>query len=156
MVFDRIMRNCEVVRGVVLTGAPGSGKTTLLQELARLGYRTVEESARAIIIERIARGEAPRPEPLDFAREILRRDVEKYERSGQADWVFFDRGVVEALGMLQECEPQPEAELRRLLSTCRFHSVFVLPPWEAIYRNDSEPDQTFAEAVAVHHKVVRW
>jgi predicted ATPase len=142
---------------VVFTGGPGAGKTTLLRELARRGYRTVEESARAIIAERLARGASPRPDRVAFAREILRRDIEKCEReSHRAEWVFFDRGVPEALAMLEECAPLPITELRRLLSTYTFHSIFVLPPWEEIYCGDTERDQTFEEAMAVHGRVVLW
>src|ERR671938_223494 len=63
---------------VVITGGPGAGKTTLLAELAARGYTTVEESARAIIAERLTSGASRRPSPLAFAREILRRDIEKY------------------------------------------------------------------------------
>ena len=67
VVFDRIMRNCEVVRGVVLTRCARqrqddpSSRTRSSWDTERS-----KESARAIIIERIARGEAPRPEPLDL------------------------------------------------------------------------------------------
>jgi len=44
-----------------------------------------------------------------------------------------------------------------MLATYPFHpTVFVLPPWEAIYATDAERDQTFADAVDVHDKVVRW
>jgi predicted ATPase len=34
--------------------------------------------------------------------------------------------------------------------------MFVVPPWEAIYANDAERDQSFAEAVNVHARVVEW
>ena len=41
-----------------------------------------------------------------------------------------------------------------MLASYPFHAaVFVLPPWEV---NDAERDQSFAEAVDVHAKVVRW
>ena len=44
-----------------------------------------------------------------------------------------------------------------MLASHPFHgTVFVLPPWEAIYANDTERDQTFAEAVDVHARVLRW
>src|SRR5262245_21677723 len=143
---------------VVLTGGPGAGKTTLLRELAALGYVTVEESARAIIAERLARGAPRRPDPLTFAREILARDIEKYVgQSHSAKWAFFDRGVIEALGMVQEVSPLPAHELAAMLATYRFYrSVFVLPPWEAIYTTDSERDQSFVDAVNVHAKIVAW
>jgi predicted ATPase len=62
---------------VIVTGGPGAGKTTLLAALAAIGYATVEESARAVIAERQARGATRRPDALAFAREILGRDIAK-------------------------------------------------------------------------------
>jgi len=143
---------------VIVTGGPGAGKTTLLAELAALGHATVDESARAIIAERLARGESPRPDPASFAREILRRDIEKYLNWPRtSEWVFFDRGLIDAIGMLHDASPLSASELASMLATYPFHAtVFVLPPWEAIYTNDAERDQSFADAVDVHDKVVRW
>jgi len=143
---------------VIVTGGPGAGKTTLLAELAARGYATVEESARAIIAERLAGGASRRPDALAFAQEILRRDIEKYRNHPRTSkWIFFDRGVVDALGMLHEASPLPSIELETMIASYRFHAtVFVAPPWEVIYVNDAERDQSFAEAVDVHAKVVRW
>jgi predicted ATPase len=143
---------------VIVTGGPGAGKTTLLGELAARGYATVEESARAIIAERLARGASRRPDALAFAREILRRDIEKYRNQPPTSrWVFFDRGLIDALGMLNEASPLPSIELESMLAAYPFHATaFVLPPWDVIYANDAERDQSFAEAVDVHAKVVRW
>jgi len=143
---------------IVLTGGPGAGKTTLLGELARLGHKTVDESARAIIAERLAKGLSRRPAPLEFAREILARDIDQYERESKGPgWTFFDRGPIEALGMVHAHAPFPEAELRYLLSKFAFSNpVFVLPPWEEIYTTDSERDQTFEESVRVHAEITGW
>jgi predicted ATPase len=143
---------------VILTGGPGAGKTALLSHLAASGYPTVAESARAIIAERLARGASARPDLPGFAREILRRDTDKYvAQFNTSRWVFFDRGVIDALGLLQEVSPLPQIELEALLQTFPFHrSVFILPPWEAIYSNDAERDQSFPEAVDVHAKITRW
>lgn len=143
---------------VVITGGPGAGKTTLLAELAAMGYATVPESARAIIAERLAAGLPPRPAPLEFAREILRRDIAKHAAHPESTaWVFFDRGAVEGLGMVHEASPIPRAELASRLSRLAFHrTVFVLPPWKAIYRNDSERDHPFAHAEGVHEALSHW
>src|SRR5215207_1004527 len=118
--------------GVVLTGGPGAGKTVLLSELGRRGYATVDESARAIIAERVAGGLTARPDLPAFAQEILRRDVEKYMRVAHGpEWIFFDRGVLDALALLQEVDPVPVEDLQRLLAAYAFHTlVFILPPWE--------------------------
>ena len=143
---------------VIVTGGPGAGKTTLLSALDDMGYITIEESARAIIAERLTRGESPRPDAVAFARQILQRDIEKYLRQPRtSDWVFFDRGIVDALGMLHEVSPLSDVDLQATLASYPFHSsVFILPPWEAIYATDAERDQSFAEAVHVHAKVVAW
>jgi predicted ATPase len=148
----------EKVGPVIVTGGPGAGKTTLLTELAARGYATVEESARAIITERLTRGESPRPDALAFAREILRRDIEKFvSQPRTSEWVFFDRGLIDALGMLHEASALPSIELETALASYPYHATaFVLPPWEAIYTNDTERDQSFAEAVDVHARIVRW
>jgi predicted ATPase len=143
---------------VVITGGPGSGKTTLLAELASLGHVIVSESAREIIAERRSRGLGPRPSPLEFAREILRRDAEKYRcHSPACRYVFFDRGVVEALAMVHRASPLAESELSRMLGEFAFHPVvFILPPWEAIYRTDAERDQSFGEAIDVYTWLCEW
>ena len=142
---------------VIVTGGPGAGKTTLLAELAAMGYATIDESARAIIAERLARGASPRPDPVAFAREILRRDIQKYLEPRAPGWVFFDRSLIEALGMLHEASRPTTFELASMLAFYRFHAtVFVLPPWDAIYDTDTERDQSFDEAVDVHARVVRW
>jgi predicted ATPase len=143
---------------IALTGGPGAGKTTLLVKLASMGYATVEESARAIIAERLACGLSRRPSPAEFAHQILTRDIEKYVAQPQtSEWVFWDRGLIDALGMLQEVAPMPRAELKAILTRYPFHRLaFILPPWEAIYANDAERDQTYTEAVGVHEKTLKW
>src|SRR5262249_37253510 len=143
---------------VILTGGPGAGKTTLLAELASMGYATVEESARAIIAERRAWGLSRRPGPSEFARPILSRDVDKYvAQPPPSTWAFFDRRLLDVLGMVQKVSPLPDEDVRAMLTRYPFHRLaFILPPWEAIYANDAERDQTYAEAVAVYEELRRW
>ena len=51
----------------------------------------------------------------------------------------------------------PGEELRAILAQYPFHRlVFILPPWEAIYANDAERDQTYAEAIGVYERILRW
>ena len=146
------------MRRVVLTGGPGGGKTTFLNELREHGYHTVDESARAIIAERLSQGLSRRPEPLEFAREVLRRDIEKYMRHEDGMRLsFFDRGVVDALGMLNEVAPIEASELQALLATYPYYTqVLVFPPWDTIYRMDNERDQTFDAAQQIHARVTAW
>jgi len=146
------------MRRVVLTGGPGAGKTTLLAALSARGHPTVSESAREVIAERVARGDSPRPAPEAFAREVLRRDIVKYHAApAGADLVFYDRCLLETLALLHEAAPLPEHELDATLRAHPFHgTVFMLPPWPAIYRTDAERDHPFEHAVRVHGDLVRW
>ena len=51
----------------------------------------------------------------------------------------------------------PREELKAILTKYPFHRpAFILPPWEAIYANDAERDQTYTEAVGVYEKLLEW
>ncbi|ASK32888.1 hypothetical protein CEK62_20275 (plasmid) [Alcanivorax sp. N3-2A] len=142
----------------VITGGPGGGKTTLLDALAERGYRIAPEAARRLIKERLAEGLAPRPDPVCFARAILNSDMQQYQAATAHDDVtFFDRGVPDALYMLDLESAITEGEAAELIQRFPYNDrVFLLPPWEVIYGTDTERDQTFEESVAVFEAIKRW
>jgi predicted ATPase len=142
----------------VITGGPGAGKTTVLRALAERGYPYAAESARDIIRERLASGLSPRPPLAQFGNEMLRRDIARYRETRIMDRpVFFDRGIVDALGMLAQQQAMSPGEVAAYVRSFPYNAVVLLmPPWEAIYRTDSERDQTFAEAVQVCEGLRTW
>jgi predicted ATPase len=143
---------------IVITGAPGAGKTTLLLALQARGYAIVSDTARSIIQNRRRRGLSPRPDAKTFAEEVLRADIENFDRhEARSGPVFFDRGVLDALCGLDLITPLSERELRLWLSRYQyFPKVFVLPPWKEIYENDAERDHTFEHAESVHRILLDW
>ena len=145
-------------RRFVVTGGPGGGKSTLLEALVERGYRVAPEAARRLIKERLAAGLAPRPDPVTFARAILNSDMAQYRAATDHDGItFFDRGVLDALYMLDLESALSRDEIARLVQAFPYNvTVFLLPPWEAIYAMDSERDQTFEESVAVFEGMKRW
>jgi len=145
-------------RRVIFTGGPGAGKTTLLTALAGQGYACVHDCARAIIQDRLRRGLSARPDPAEFAKAILRMDIERYrEAPTDADLVFFDRAIPDALCMLNNLGLLSMAEAEQyLLDFPYFRQVFVAPPWEEIYTTDNERDQQFTDAVRVHSWASDW
>lgn len=142
----------------VVTGGPGAGKTTLLNCLAARGYHCLPESARTIIKHRLAAGMSPRPDSVSFAKQILDADIEKYQCSGHGDSPsFFDRSIVDALYMLSSENKIGDEEAAEFLHGFPYNEVvFLLPPWEQIYVNDTERDQTFEQAVKVFEGMKRW
>jgi predicted ATPase len=143
---------------IVMTGGPGAGKTTLLLALQARGYTIVGDSARAIIEDRLRRGLSPRPDAHEFVQEALRIDIDNYVRhAATSGTVFFDRGVLDALCGLDRLAPLSESELNTWLSSYRyFPTVFLLPPWKAIYTNDAERDHTFEHAESVYVTAQEW
>ncbi|CEP37216.1 MULTISPECIES: AAA family ATPase [unclassified Halomonas] len=142
----------------VLTGGPGGGKTALLDALAERGYRVVPESARSIIKERLAAELSPRPDPVAFAQDILKSDIEKYRSVAVGEQAtFFDRGVLDALYMLNAESALSRADIANYVQMILYNPVvFLLPPWEDIYAIDSERDQTFEESLEVFEGMKSW
>jgi len=145
-------------RRVIFTGGPGAGKTTLLDALAGHGYACVHDSARAIIQDRLRRGLSARPDPAEFATVTLRMDIERYRQAPtEADLVFFDRAIPDALCMLNDLGLLSMAEAgQSVLDFPYFRQVFVAPAWEEIYTTDNERDQRFAESVRVYRRASEW
>ena len=143
---------------VVVTGGPGVGKTTLLAELARRGHRIGKDVAREIIAERKRKKLTPRPAQLEFAKEVLRRDLEQcIALKVQDGLVFLDRSPIDSVGLRHEASPLPKRDLGVLLDAFEFVSpVFILPPWPEIFANDAERDQSFNDAVQAHVRTAAW
>jgi predicted ATPase len=71
--------------------------------------------------------------------------------------VFFERGVLDALCLLDQVAPLNEGELSGWVAKYQYSSkVFVLPPWKEIYVNDAERDHTFEHAEMVFGAVQDW
>jgi predicted ATPase len=143
---------------IILTGGPGGGKTTLIEQLRTIGYPVVPETARSIIRDRLTRGLSPRPEPNDFARLIFDADLQHFLRLADSTRLtFFDRSLLDSAGMLYEVDASYFAGIRHLLQDLRFNpKVFITPPWEEIYVNDDERDQSFEEAVRLYQACFDW
>ncbi len=149
----------KTIRRILVTGGPGAGKTTVLEELERRGFLVAPEVARTIIMNRRRDGLPPRPPPLEFALQILESDQEQYESAGsdRSDLVFFDRGILDAMGMLSQLDRLSTSDRDLLLERYPYHQpAFIFPPWREIYRTDAERDQTFEQAVQVHDWLRQW
>lgn len=141
----------------VLTGGPGAGKTCLLKELESRGYRCRDEVAREIIREQVASGgnAVPWGNVPKYTELMLQRSVEDYicaELSG--GMYIFDRGIPDtfAYARLTGWSFEPEVlEQAKLYGYNR--TVFLLPPWEEIYRQDGERKQDYREAVDTYEEI---
>jgi predicted ATPase len=142
----------------ILTGGPGMGKTAVIAALRERGYITVPETGRDIIRQQVAAGghALPWDDRAAFARRMFAQSVADYQANGaQTAPVFFDRGIADTIGYLEWCGlPVPE-EMLRIAGSWRFNKkVFLAPPWQSIYEQDTERKQSFAEAVATYECMI--
>ena len=136
---------------VIATGGPGAGKTAVLNALKAHGFHVIEESARSIIRERLGRGLPPRPVPREFALKVMQCDMANYRSTeSRSDWVFFDRGLLDGVCMLEQAAPFDPVKVAALNKRYIYNNkVFIFPPWAEIYQNDAERDQSFFDAIHI-------
>lgn len=126
---------------IIITGTVGAGKSTLLAELKQRGYQTVPEPAREIIAEQKAIDGTSiyERDPSLFTELLLSRSIYLHRQHQEhTQPIFFDRGIPDviayaALNNKQFPQAQKATEIFRYNTT-----VFVLPPWQAIYTNDDD------------------
>ncbi|UUP16104.1 AAA family ATPase [Nitratireductor thuwali] len=134
----------------VLTGGPGSGKTTLLDALDAAGFATAPEAGRSIIRQQKAMGGSglPSADRLLYAELMLSWDIRSFQAAPD-ETAFFDRGIPDTIGYLSLCGIAVPAHFHRAAEMFRYNrTVFILPPWPDIFRNDTERTQSPEEAEA--------
>lgn len=144
-------------RRVVVSGCSGGGKSTLLEVLAGRSFATVPEPGRRIVRDEMARGGTALPwiDMAAFAtRALALAQADHAAVAAAPDWVFFDRGVVDAAVALTACAEEPT--LAPLVAGHRYHPVmFLAPPWPEIYVRDAERPKDFATAMAEYEQLAR-
>jgi predicted ATPase len=91
-----------------------------------------------------------------FAEMMLSWEIRSYHIAQRAAGpVFFDRGVPDVLGYLRLSGiPAPE-HMERAAAMFRYNRrVFISPPWEEIFQQDSERKQGFDVAVRTYDALV--
>jgi predicted ATPase len=142
----------------IITGGPGGGKTSVLQCLLSQGFNYIEETARQIIKERLLNRLSPRPEPKVFSTEMFTKDFDNYISNAiHSSTLFFDRSFVDSALLLFQSDEKIYDRINEILKANRYNKkVFIVPPWEEIYCQDNERDQTFEQAVTVYDQLYHW
>ncbi|WP_237390374.1 AAA family ATPase [Fulvivirga sediminis] len=139
----------------VITGGPGVGKTTLLEELSSQGYEFIPEIARELIKEQVENGGEALPwKNKELYKEIMfERSISSFEQVEEnlrtrKMPIFFDRGFLDSIGYADLIQLEISERMNDYAKNWRYNeTVFILPPWQEIYKTDSERKQDWEEAV---------
>jgi predicted ATPase len=140
----------------IITGGPGSGKSTLIQALQERNYQCSEEVSRQLIREEVANKSncLPWVNLSCFAQKVLDRMIINHKTAERNKITFFDRGIPDIVAYLKAGGQEITASYMHAMQEYSYSPlVFLTPPWEAIYVNDSERWQSFEESVILYHLI---
>jgi len=141
---------------VILSGCSGGGKSTLLEALRLRGHCVVDEPGRRIVSQELASGGSALPwgNMKAFAQRAIELSLNDRAQMHRAScWVFFDRGLIDALFALDSCTACSSIE--QVAAENRFHhKVFLTPPWPEIFVTDNERRQHMSESVEEYKRLL--
>ncbi|MEM7078825.1 MAG: AAA family ATPase [Pseudomonadota bacterium] len=142
-------------RHVVISGCSGGGKSTLLAELARRGFAVVEEPGRRVVERELARGGTALPwkDVEAFVEQIYALSRADLESAPQDQWVFFDRGHIDAASALARLR---DLDITALLPDPQLYNlqVFFAPPWPDVYVQDDARRHDLRDALPEYERLL--
>jgi predicted ATPase len=141
---------------IVLTGGPSSGKTSLLNHIQHPDIHCFEEVSRDVISEALNKG-VVQPfldNPLGFSEALFERRLHDYFESKKCINHVYDRGIHDVVAYLHAIGNDVPCGMLDDCSNYCYDTVFVFPPWEAIYTQDIERFEVFEEAKHFHKSLV--
>lgn len=139
---------------LIISGCSGGGKSTLLDALARRRYPIIPEPGRQIVQEQVAIGGPALPkENLNLFLELaLSRNIYNYLITPHsANITFADRSIIDTI---PHCEEYSEYFAKAAQKFRYNQTVFFVPPWKDIFKNDDERKHDFHEALEEYKRLV--
>lgn len=139
---------------IVVTGGPGTGKSSLIQELKKRGHCCIDEISRQVTLDARKKGinQLFLTHPLMFSELLLKGRLDQFNEASNTmkSHVFIDRGLPDVLAYLDYAKTDYPKWFSATCHTHVYDQVFVLSPWQDIYKSDNERYENFEQAVAIH------
>ena len=139
---------------IVITGGPGTGKTSLISFLEEKGYQCQNEVSRQVTLEAQKKGidQLFLSDPILFSQQLLEGRLKQHQEVShfKKNLLFYDRGLPDIPAYLNFTKVSYPDSFDTICQTYRYDTVFLLPPWKAIYTQDNERYETFEESKKIH------
>ena len=139
---------------IVITGGPGSGKTTLISFLLENGFQCQNEISREVIIEAQREGidQLFLTDPILFSQKLLEGRLKQFQEIHhfEKSHIFYDRGLPDITAYMDFTNVDYPNTFKKTCHNNRYDTVFLLPPWKEIYKQDNERYESFEEAQKIH------
>ena len=146
-----------MAKTIVISGGPGSGKTTIINQLSQRGYACYDEISRDIIQEGQEAGvdQLFLTHPELFSKKLLKGRIQQYidAKLVTDSIVFLDRGIPDIVAYMDFKKEASPKSFTEACEKCVYDFVFLLPPWENIYKQDNERYETFEESKAIYENL---
>ena len=146
-------------RKIVITGGPGTGKSSIIDELKQRGYICFEEISRQVTLEARKNGveQLFLTQPLLFSELLLEGRKKQYIEADKLEetTVFMDRGLPDVLAYMDFFGSHYPDDF---ISTCQnnpYDVVFILSPWQEIFKCDSVRYETFEQSELIHDRLIK-
>ena len=144
---------------IVVTGGPGTGKSSLIHELKQRGHCCLDEISRQVTLEARKNGieQLFLTQPLAFSELLLKGRLDQFNEATTAmgSHVFLDRGLPDVLAYLDYANTHYPKWYSTTCHTNIYDQIFVLSPWQDIYKSDNERYENFEQAVVIHEFLLK-
>lgn len=140
---------------IVITGGPGTGKTSIINDLLKRNLSCLEEISRQVTLEAQQNGISQLflSEPLLFSDLLLEGRSRQFDEAElfSSEFVFFDRGLPDVVAYLDYMKHDYPENYNTICEEKRYDHIFILAPWQEIYKSDNERYESFEQAIEIHH-----
>lgn len=130
----------EKIKKYVIAGPPCSGKTTIIEHLKNMGYETVEEAARKIILNQLNGDKIlPWTNKIEFQKLVLELGL-KYEKNVKTSPVFIDCGIPSGIAYFVKDGLEIPKELEEASKNASYDTIFLLEPLSNYKKDDARKE----------------